>query len=172
MKMVFFDMDGVLYNLEGGLTDMYDLDFSKIDRTSLFKSYLPEYVERDGFYNQEPLRGAEQLVQGVLSLREQTPFNIGILTSSGHFATNSDVIQQKKAALERDFKELYYFPFTATTSSKQKALFAHKNAFLIDDYNLSTTSFIAAGGHAFQYTPEKIDECLECLEMFLDNRFV
>jgi hypothetical protein len=156
--MIFIDMDGVLADLPANVWKLNGFS-SFEDRDVLFKKELPSFVKKGGFASNPPLYRAKELVEFLLTLEEPKC----ILTSSGHFATISDVIHQKKQNIEKYFPELTMIPFCATTSGKQKALFANKDSFLIDDHVPNVKAFIEAGGEGFVYSPEKLDELKEIL---------
>lgn len=161
MKIVYIDLDGVLFDLHAALVDFTGIPFPENDRDSLFKQHLPNFVRDNGFEKLPALENAHKLVQG---LRE---FNTAILTSGGSFyRPRAEVIRQKKGAVDSTFPSLEQIPFCATSSGAQKSHLANKKAFLIDDWAPNIEKFVEAGGYGVVYHPSEIDSVLAQVRRF------
>lgn len=155
--IVFIDMDGVLADLDLGMFNMFGEDVKKNNSSNkLFNYYFPEYVNNRGFENQPLRENSDYLVNRLVSI--QPKVNLAILTSTGTFYSSlSEVSTQKRIWLETNFPAIINIPFITTSSGKDKAMLAHKKAFLIDDVKRNCNVFIEAGGSAHWYT--KTDNC-------------
>lgn len=168
LPIIYLDMDGVLADIDTGLRKHFNLDHSIADRSSLFKSYLPEYTKAGGFEMQPKLENADKLVNYVLSLRDVGRANVAILTSAGQFyKPTSEVVAQKRRFLEREFPALCDVPFCVTTSGVDKAFLAHEGAFLVDDWHKNVTHFCNAGGAGFVYSSDKCAAAILAIRDFL-----
>ena len=165
--IIYIDMDGVLADLHAGLKKRFNLGDEVIERTKLFKSYLPDYAADGGFQWQPVMPKAVELVNYLLSLRKQGSVNIAILTSAGQFHGKPDVTFQKAEWLKREFPELDGIPFCVTTSGADKCFLAHPKAFLIDDWHKNVTHFVNAGGHGIVYEPERLHATINAIVDFL-----
>lgn len=150
MKHICIDLDGVLADLERGLYEEFRVTKEDLkDRGFLFGHILPEYVKAKGFANQGQMPEARALVDFILKQKE---IKISILTSAGHFFKPiSEVVHQKKVWVETNFPELSQVPFIATTSGKDKAIFANPSTLLIDDHVKNIEAFREADGVAIHY---------------------
>lgn len=159
--IVYFDMDEVLADLDGGLFAHSGHHQKEMDRSDFFDMYLPAYTLSGGFESQKVLRNAKKLVDNVLELCHNKEINVAILTSAGKFFDpQSEVVAQKKRWLEKNFPVLANKPFITVSSGADKAMLAHPKAFLIDDHDKNIAKFIAASGHGIVYTPDVVDEVI------------
>lgn len=164
-KLIYLDMDGVLFDLHAALQAHTGIDFPMEDRNKLFKSYLPDFVEDDGFAHIPPLTNSDKLVQGILAM----DCNVAILTSGGSFYPERGVVaEQKKRCLDHYFPELEQVPFCITSSGATKAQLAHSNAFLIDDHTPNINKFVEAGGYGFIYDDREYKSALAQVRSFLN----
>jgi 5'(3')-deoxyribonucleotidase len=170
---IFIDMDGVLADLNTGITKLSGNSSITDNRGELFKYWLPKYVQEEGFYTQAPMPNAVYLVDFLTKLHMQGRVNLAILTSHGEFYEPfSEVIRQKKAWLEKNFWKLNKIPFCATSSGADKSILAGPNRLLIDDHSKNIMHFINAGGQGIVYEDHHIEiHYIEILE-FLENNYV
>lgn len=167
-KLVYLDMDGVLFDLHSALREHTGIDFPMEDRNKLFKSYLPDFVDHNGFANIPPLKNAHELVAGIQDIH-YTQCNIAILTSGGSFhKSRAEVARQKKESIDKNFPSLEPAAFCITSSGAAKAQLAHKKAFLIDDHAPNIEKFIAAGGHGIVYHPDEYKSVLAQVRSFIN----
>jgi len=163
---IFIDMDGVLADLHYGITELSG-DPSITDyRSALFKTWLPAYVEANGFAKQPPMPNAAKLVEFLTKLHKKGKVKLAILTSHGEFYEPfSEVIRQKKVWLEWTFPELNKIPFCATASGADKSILASPTTLLIDDHAKNIIHFTNAGGHGIVYEDHHIEiHFIEILE--------
>jgi 5'(3')-deoxyribonucleotidase len=155
---IFIDMDGVLADLHTGIVD-FSGDPTIIDqRSKLFKTWLPAYVNANGFEDQAPMPNATKLVDFLTKLHKQGKVKLAILTSHGEFYEPfSEVIRQKKTWLEKNFPQLNKIPFCATSSGADKSILASPNTLLIDDHSKNIIHFTNAGGHGIVYEDHHIE---------------
>lgn len=169
MPIIYIDLDGVLFDLDRGLRDYYQLDHSIADRSELFKSYLPGYVHGGGFRFQPVMPKAYDLVNYLIALRNAGRANLAILTSAGQFFDPvSEVINQKAEAVADKFPQLKGIPFCVTTSGADKCYLAHPKAFLIDDWHKNITHFCNANGQGIVYSPEKYAAAILAIKDFVN----
>lgn len=169
-KTIFIDMDGVLADLDSAFEAWagYKPDRHR-DRGAFFDKFLPEYSRQDGFFTQDPMPMAIELVTFLLTIQKRDKVNLAILTSAGHFVKpNTIVFDQKKRWIEKNVPEFAYIPFCVTSSGKDKALMAHPHAFLIDDHHKNITEFVSKGGNGFVYKEEEFDNLVNALEIFIN----
>lgn len=165
MKLVYFDLDGVLFDLHQALVEFTGTPFPMDSRDTLFKSYLPDFVDNDGFAHIPPLENAYELVNGILSM----DCHVAILTSGGSFyPTRGTVAEQKKRCLDYYFPMLEQVPFCITSSGATKAHLANKKSFLIDDHKPNIVKFGNAGGCGIVYHPSEYKSVLSQVRSFLD----
>jgi len=147
-KLIYLDMDGVLFDLHSALRTYTGIDFPMEDRNKLFKSYLPDFVDANGFANIPPLPNAHELVQSVLAMN----CHVAILTSGGSFhKSRGEVARQKKESIDNNFPMLESAAFCITSSGAAKAQLANKKTLLIDDHLPNIEKFKEAGGYAIEY---------------------
>lgn len=168
---IFIDMDGVLADLHVGIVAFSGDPTITNQRSQLFKTWLPKYVEANGFEDQAAMPNASKLVAKLLDLHKHGKVKLAILTSHGEFYEPfSEVIRQKKAWIEKNFPQLNKIPFCATASGADKSILASKNTLLIDDHSKNIIHFTNAGGHGIVYEDDQIDiHIIEILE-FLDGK--
>lgn len=155
MMRFLLDMDGVIADLDAGLRNEFGIIAPS--RDSLFKEYLPEYVNRGGFATSPVMPHATELLAMLVSYGE-----VAICTSIGQFADGDEVIQQKKFWLDKNFPELSKAPFIATSSGAQKAFFAG-TGILVDDWLANVQAFRTAGGRALHYTGQDVRDEVQML---------
>ena len=164
MKLVYLDLDGVLFDLEASLVEFTGNSHPMDDRDTLFKSYLPDFVDDDGFARIPPLNNAYELVEGILAME----CHVAILTSGGSFYPERGVVaEQKKRCLDDYFPMLKYVPFCITSSGASKSQLAHSNAILIDDHAPNIIKFSDAGGYGVIYSPTEYNSALKQVRRFL-----
>lgn len=162
---IFIDMDGVLADLHTGIVALSGDASITDNRNSFFKTWLPQYVELNGFENQAPMPNAAKLVNFLTMLQKADKAKLAILTSHGEFYEPfSEVIRQKKAWLEKNFPQLNKIPFCATASGASKSILANPNALLIDDHYKNINKFIDAGGHGIVYEDRHLE--IHTIEVF------
>lgn len=165
MKLVYLDLDGVLFDLHAALVEFTGTPFPMDSRDTLFKSYLPDFVDDDGFARIPPLNNAYELVEGILAME----CHVAILTSGGSFYPERGVVaEQKKRCLDHYYPMLKQVPFCITSSGAAKAELAHSNAFLIDDHTPNINKFVEAGGYGFIYDDHEYKSALAQVRSFLD----
>lgn len=164
-------MDGVIADLDSAFDEWAGYHPEKHpDRSAFFDDFLPEYVEHDGFFTQGIMPKANQLISFLINLATEANVKLSFLTSIGHFVTpNSPVLYQKKMWINKNFPELNLIPMCATSSGKDKSIFANENTFLIDDHPNNIEHFIGNGGNGFIYTEEQFDLLKEQLLLFVNN---
>jgi 5'(3')-deoxyribonucleotidase len=163
---IFIDMDGVLADLHAGIVE-FSGDPTIIDqRSKLFKTWLPAYVNANGFEDQAAMPNATKLVEFLTKLHKQGKVKLAILTSHGEFYEPfSEVIRQKKVWIEKNFPQLNKIPFCATSSGADKSILASPNTLLIDDHSKNIIHFTNAGGHGIVYEDHHIEiHFIEILE--------
>lgn len=166
---IFIDMDGVLADLHAGIVEFSGDPAITDQRSKLFKTWLPAYVNANGFEDQAPMPNAAKLVAKLLDLHKHGKVKLAILTSHGEFYEPfSEVIRQKKAWIEKNFPELNKVPFCTTASGADKSVLANPSSLLIDDHGKNIIHFTNAGGHGIVYEDHHVDiHIIEILE-FLD----
>lgn len=153
-KLILIDLDGVLFDLAAAVS-MYAGENVE-DNKPLFWKTLPEFTMKSGFATLPKMEGADTLVSKLVRLAEKGTTNLAICTSVGDFyLPRSEVVVQKKRALEKNFPELNNIPFITTTSGKSKSSFANLNTFLIDDHPNNIKNFIENGGEGFIWSPTR-----------------
>jgi 5'(3')-deoxyribonucleotidase len=162
---IFIDMDGVLADLHTGIVALSGDASITDNRSALFKTWLPKYVELNGFENQAAMPNAGKLVTFLTMLQKADKAKLAILTSHGEFYEPfSEVIRQKKAWLEKNFPQLNKIPFCATASGAAKSILANPNALLIDDHYKNINHFTDAGGHGIVYEDRHLE--IHTIEIF------
>jgi 5'(3')-deoxyribonucleotidase len=162
---IFIDMDGVLADLHTGIVALSGDASITDNRSALFKTWLPKYVELNGFQLQAPMPNAGKLVTFLTMLQKADKAKLAILTSHGEFYEPfSEVIRQKKAWLEKNFPQLNKIPFCATASGASKSILANPNALLIDDHYKNINHFTDAGGHGIVYEDRHLE--IHTIEIF------
>jgi 5'(3')-deoxyribonucleotidase len=152
--IIYFDMDGVLADIDTGMMAFTGHHIDEFTRSEFFDEHLPAYVRHQGFLTQPAMEGAKELVEEVFDFSKSKGYNVGILTSIGHFfEPGSEVAHQKKRWLELHFPIFDRCPFTVTTGGLEKAAFAHSRAFLIDDHPKNIKNFMKKGGYGIEYYP-------------------
>lgn len=171
-KIIYLDMDGVVADLDSAFELWAGYHPEKHpDRTAFFDDFLPEYTNQDGFYKQPPMPLANELVSLLKNLAIQDNIKLSFLTSIGHFVhPNGPVLEQKKRWIHKNFPELNLIPMCATSSGKDKSIFANKNTFLIDDHPSNIEHFIKNGGNGFIYREEEFEVLKEELFNFVNNK--
>lgn len=169
---IFIDMDGVLADLHTGIVEFSGDSTITNQRSKLFKTWLPAYVNANGFEDQAVMQNADLLVELLLKLNKKKEVHLAILTSHGEFYEPfSEVIRQKKAWLEKNFPKLNKIPFCGTSSGADKSILANPNALLIDDHSKNIDRFIEAGGHGIVYDATNFDDhILDILNFVGQNR--
>jgi 5'(3')-deoxyribonucleotidase len=163
---IFIDMDGVLADLHAGIVE-FSGDPTIIDqRSKLFKTWLPAYVNANGFEDQAAMPNAAKLVDFLTKLHKHGKVKLAILTSHGEFYEPfSEVIRQKKVWIEKNFPQLNKIPFCATSSGADKSILASPNTLLIDDHSKNIIHFTNAGGCGIVYEDHHIEiHIIEILE--------
>ena len=164
-KLIYLDMDGVLFDLHSALQEHTGIQFPMADRNKLFKSYLPDFVDHNGFATIPPLENAHELVAGIQAMTS----HVAILTSGGSFhKSRGEVARQKKESIDNNFPSLEPVAFCITSSGAMKARLAHKKALLIDDHAPNIEKFIAAGGHGIVYHPDEYKSVLAQVRSFIN----
>jgi 5'(3')-deoxyribonucleotidase len=162
---IFIDMDGVLADLHTGIVALSGDASITDNRSALFKTWLPKYVELNGFQLQAAMPNAGKLVTFLTMLQKADKAKLAILTSHGEFYEPfSEVIRQKKAWLEKNFPQLNKIPFCATASGASKSILANPNALLIDDHYKNINHFTDAGGHGIVYEDRHLE--IHTIEIF------
>lgn len=165
--MVHLDLDGVLFDLEGGLKAFTGLADPTADRGKLFSKHLPNYTAANGFALQPAMKNAHLLVDRLVEMMDDGHILLGILTSAGDFFKPiSEVVLQKKRSIEINFPRLIKVPFATTCSGADKSYYAHPNSMLIDDHGPNVSRFINAGGYGVVYHPEEVETVLAQVENF------
>ncbi len=170
-KIIFIDMDGVIADLDSAFENWvgYHPDIHP-DRSAFFDEFLPEYSINEGFYTQTPMRKAQKLINFLVGISTEYEVKLAMLTSIGHFIKpNSLVLDQKKRWINRNFPELNYIPMCATSSGKDKSIFANKNTFLIDDHPSNIEHFIENGGNGFIYKEQEFEKLKKELLKFVNK---
>lgn len=171
-KVIMIDMDGVVADLDSAFELWSGYHPEKHpDRSAFFNDFLPEYTLQDGFYDQPPMSLANQLVSFLVNLTTVYNAKLSFLTSIGNFIQpNSMVLEQKKRWINKNFPELNLIPMCATSSGKDKSIFANKNTFLIDDHPSNIEHFIKNNGNGFIYREEEFEALKEELFNFVNNK--
>jgi 5'(3')-deoxyribonucleotidase len=161
--MIYLDMDGVISDLDTNVLKYCNGDKRILeDRNNLYK-ILPKYAKDEGFYQQNIMKNARELVLALNKHKNNKLIDIAILTSTGTFLHPTSIVaNQKKRWLEKHFFSLSNVPFCATSSGKDKAMLAHPKAILIDDHENNVKYFREHGGLAFHYKDP--DEYLGAIE--------
>lgn len=146
-----FDMDGVLFDWEGGFQKMFgDLEICKDhEKLKQLKQLMPGF----GFYEQlAPLP--------LIEVLKKHKGKFGILTSVGKYECE-EVALQKQRALKKALG--YIPPFIWVQSSGDKAQYATNDTLLIDDRDKALIPFSVAGGAILRYKGG------ESQDRFIDN---
>lgn len=165
-KVVYLDLDGVLFDLHAALVAHTGIDFPMGDRNKLFKSYLPDFVDHNGFATIPVLENAHELVVGLVGM----DCHLAILTSGGSFhKSRGEVARQKKECVDNNFPALESVPFCITSSGASKSVLANKKSFLIDDHAPNIEKFVNAGGRGVVYRPAEYRAVLAQVRSFCND---
>ena len=111
MKIIFFDMDGVLADLGVAIESHPDKDLPQYEHD---KDHLPNV-----FQNPPPIAGA---VDAVSKLHQSGKYELLVASTSPW--ENPDALTHKRLWLEKYFGDIFY----------KKAVFTHRKDLLIGDY--------------------------------------
>lgn len=164
MKLVYLDLDGVLFDLHTALVEHTGIALPMENRNKLFRQYLPDFAAHGGFATIPVLESAHELIVGLVGMN----CHLAILTSGGSFYERSEIARQKKVCVDNNFPALESVPFCITSSGASKSVLANKKSFLIDDHAPNIERFVEAGGHGVVYHPGEYRAVLAQVRSFLD----
>lgn len=162
IQTIYFDVDGVLADLDGRVEELYGVTISEIAAS------MP-----DNWWNEEFL--TTQLDQGVFETLNPLPdfwsivalmhelvdmdYKVELLSSctTDHY----DQIRKQKRVWLREY-ELDCFRWNFVKESSDKDRYANPTSLLIDDYKVPVDAFKEAGGVTIKY--ESYDSMMEQLK--------
>jgi len=161
--IVYFDMDGVLADLEASVFSIFDKPISAWDQNE-HKEFWNNLVEK-----QQTFRRLKPIPEGcdLMTMLHNMGADIRILTSTGGGRYHYSIAKQKVAWLEE------WVPvkasFTAVRLSKEKRQYATDGAWLVDDYVTNCDDWMAAGGNAVQFRRDNIDAMMRDMRSYADR---
>ena len=158
VRQIFLDMDGVLADFEGGLTEALGYKVSLKDKKDVYAEQKRQLTAQRIFRTLKPFPDAWKLVD--YCMRSGIPTEV--LTTAG--TINRDLVVKDKI----DWIRRYIHPqwtVIPTFKGTQKAAFAHKKAVLIDDRQRNIDAWVEAGGIGILHktaddTIEQLDEII------------
>jgi len=169
--IVYFDMDGVLADLVGAMSEFTGIPAEVLHGNPQVSHQ--RYLERraalgiyESFRSLKPLRASEwKTLMRALHARE---IRVEILTAYGvqDPLEMGDEVHRGKADFLREhygdlFAEGVIKRFNGVAKSGQKKFYATPESILIDDFARNCREFSAAGGVAVHYVEDSHDELLE-----------
>ena len=140
VKRVFIDMDGVLTDFVGGVSQMIGMPMTNDDKGhSEYDKRKQELTDKRLFRNLPPMPDMWELI-GYL---KHTGLPLEILTAAGYINRELGVWDKN------EWVKQFVDPTIVTTcvySGSEKAVFAKKGHVLIDDRQKNVDCWVAAGG--------------------------
>lgn len=171
MTTVYFDMDGVLTDLDGWLATKFGVEVVSLADREARGALLRRAVEYNPAFPAElpPNRLGE--FRGIMRFLALKGYNNEILTSYGQ-AAQADLGAQSHVGKVRwlsahylsEFQDKVLTRFNGVQNCGQKALYANSSSLLIDDQIENVLDFIAAGGHAILYESNNHESSIKGLE--------
>lgn len=171
MITVYFDMDGVLTDLDGWLAAKFGVEDVSLDDREVRGELIRRAVAIDPAFPAQlpPNRPAE--FRWIMRYAAMKGCTNEILTSYGQ-AAEADLGAQSHVGKVRwlntyylsEFQDKVLTRFNGVQNCGQKALYANEKSLLIDDQLENVLDFIAAGGHAVLYEPRDHAESVKVLE--------
>ena len=152
-EIVYVDMDGVMADFAKGVITATGMTIEEIEKTGSWDEVKGELCASN-FFN-------ELEVMPIVDILNANMGKWDIMTAVGYLSTEN-VIENKKLWISRVFNELPKFNYVL--KSHEKAKFAKKGVFLIDDRPKSVNPFLEQGGDALLFNNSK--EQLEFLKEF------
>tara|TARA_R100000329_G_scaffold138815_1_gene120402 strand:+ start:403 stop:921 length:519 start_codon:yes stop_codon:yes gene_type:complete len=168
--IVYFDMDGVLSNLDGYLTWLQEHDCFQLHgpRDVVLAQACKRYGHRNVFYALSTIK-RPMMIQWMTELYSQG-VSVQILTSLG--TTNAlDCLGRYRGKI--DWLHRFYHPqlkdgiierVNVVTTCDQKKLYAKDQTILIDDQRDNVYDFNKAGGLGVLYTQEHHEACYKLVD--------
>jgi 5'(3')-deoxyribonucleotidase len=136
---VMIDLDGVLADFEGKVTEILGRPMNSVPKNSVWKAVSAYNNQVAPFFESLPkMADADMLVKFCV---ENFP-NVRILTATGYVP--KDAAEQKKRWVLKHYGPT--MSVKTVTSSEQKAMYANPKTILIDDRSKSIGPWESAGG--------------------------
>lgn len=156
-------MDGVLADFAGyWIAKHGSYDFCR-DKFKLF-------IEKDKVFTKlNKTSKCDVLVGYLYAVKKNFPVKISILSSSGTKRTKlrEQVIEQKKEWLTKNI-DFEFDSLNFVTCKPEKAIYATKDSFLIDDMPGCVEPFIKAGGSAVLHRDDDMLNTLAQINAFIE----
>lgn len=143
MNIIYFDLDGVIFDFEGHFKTVTGIDISKTNSDKVITDY--GLVEKNFFVTMPVIKEGVDLLKKF----KKAGYKIKILSSVGRI-DSKEVEKQKRKALKKN--NIPFDDAIFVTRSKYKAQYAD-SGILIDDRMKAIKPFRDAGGIAFQFKP-------------------
>lgn len=153
--MIYVDMDGVLADFDDGIMRMYGKPMESMSQEEMEDFWGSACIKRSFFLSLSGILGGIRLMDH-LRLYEH-PYCI--LTSTGGGSRHMEIARDKLQWLMR-YESLRSAPVAFCTGTKSKAEFASPGSLLIDDRPKVVDAFIAGGGSAFLFEPERFQDAV------------
>lgn len=157
-KTIYIDLDGVVADFVLHYEIFYKAPISDRD---LLDENKKTFSKNQFFLNLPVIEEGIKLVKHLDTLNA----DIKILTAVG----DNDISENTAYKAMWVIKNIGGHKFHWVKKSNEKAVFAHENAFLVDDREKSLDPFLDAGGNGFLFENGCYDEVIEKIELFLED---
>lgn len=160
IKTVYFDMDGVLVDLDRKMSmivgkDIRDAAPAHDPKSDEFvKQLIRDHLKNNIFLLSPPTHNFPKFKWLMEELSDN--LSVEILSSCMEAKSFTEIKRQKIAWL--NMHGLGNFPYNFTVSGKAKANFADPFSVLVDDMAENCKNFRAKGGHAIVYLRDNFDK--------------
>lgn len=157
---VYVDLDGVLFDLEGGYFQATGVPFRSIENAKERWDKLKGLEV--GFYEGLlPFHGAKEFVEAIM--QSPIPEQTGILSALPSMLPFPTAYNEKIRAVKKHIHP--YMPIYISQSSMDKWRYCEKGDILIDDNALNISQWNSAGGigilhHSFKKSLEELEHLL------------
>lgn len=178
---IYFDMDGVISDVDGTIAEALGVDVAEIEadrafRTDCYKRWaeLLNYNLEEGFAGLKVHHLEE--TKGTMRTLVSRGHRVELLTSLGvHrglfpmdvLTLGTQIHRGKTRWLGRNYSDLFnegvIHRFNVVVNCDQKAALAGPWAVLVDDQGENVEGFISRGGYGVHYSYRRRDECLQKL---------
>lgn len=146
ISTVYFDMDGVLVDFYRHLETLHQMTIDKLGETQEdpIGHMMDTHMHNKPFVTSPPTEEFKHL-RALMHHLDELGVNVEILTSISNRHYNQDILEQKKVWLKEMGLDHYKVNFV--TSSSQKGTYGHGEKMLIDDDEVSISSFNSQTGN-------------------------